>query len=180
MKLVKSFIDGLFIIEPSINIDDRGYFFESFNKKIFNNLIDSIDFIQDNESSSFKGVLRGLHFQKPPYAQAKLVSVIKGEVLDVVVDIRKGSETYGEHIVAYLNEDNHHQLYIPEGMAHGFLTLSDETIFCYKCSNYYNKEAEDSILWNDELLNINWGSSNTIVSKKDQQAKNFSSFITPF
>jgi len=181
MEVKKTKINGVFLIKPQIFKDKRGYFFESFNSKEFHNATGlGVQFVQDNQSLSSKNVLRGLHFQHPPFAQAKLVSVIKGGVLDVVVDIRKDSETYGEHIVAYLNEDNHHQLYIPEGMAHGFLTLSDETIFCYKCSNYYNKEAEGSILWNDELLNINWGSSNPIVSHKDHQAKNFSSFVTPF
>ena len=181
MEVKKTKINGVFLIKPQIFKDKRGYFFESFNSKEFRKAIGlAVQFVQDNQSLSSKYVLRGLHFQHPPFAQVKLVSVIKGEVLDVVVDIRKDSETYGEHIAAYLNEENHHQLYIPEGMAHGFLTLRDNTIFTYKCSNYYNKEAEGSILWNDELLNINWGSSNPIVSHKDQQAKNFSSFITPF
>ena len=181
MEVKKTKINGVFLIKPQIFKDKRGYFFESFNSKEFRKAIGlDVQFIQDNQSLSSKNVLRGLHFQHPPFAQAKLVSVIKGEVLDVVVDIRKDSETYGKHIAAYLNEENHHQLYIPEGMAHGFLTLRDNTIFTYKCSNYYNKEAEGSILWNDELLNINWGSSNPIVSHKDQQAINFSSFVTPF
>ena len=181
MEVKKTKINGVFLIKPQIFNDKRGYFFESFNSKEFRKATGlDVQFVQDNQSLSSKNVLRGLHFQHPPFAQAKLVSVIKGEALDVVVDIRKDSETYGEYIAAYLNEENHHQLYIPEGMAHGFLTLRDETIFTYKCSNYYNKEVEDSILWNDELLNINWGSSNPIVSHKDQQAKNFSSFVTPF
>ena len=181
MKVQKTKLKDVFLIKPKVFHDNRGYFFESFNAKAFQQLTKiKANFKQDNQSLSSKNVLRGLHFQKPPYAQAKIVSVIKGEVLDVVVDIRKNSNTYGQHIIENLSEDNHHQLYIPEGMAHGFLTLSDETIFCYKCSDYYNKESEDSILWNDELLNINWGSSNPIVSQKDQQAKNFSSFVTPF
>ena len=181
MEVKKTKINGVFLIKPQIFKDKRGYFFESFNSKEFRKAIGlDVQFIQDNQSLSSKNVLRGLHFQHPPFAQAKLVSVIKGEVLDVVVDIRKGSDTYGEYIAEHLSEENHQQLYIPEGMAHGFLTLKDDTIFTYKCSNYYNKEAEGSILWNDELLNINWGSSNPIVSHKDQQAKNFSSFVTPF
>ena len=181
MEVKKTKINGVFLIKPQIFKDKRGYFFESFNSKEFRKAIGlDVQFIQDNQSLSSKNVLRGLHFQHPPFAQAKLVSVIKGEVLDVVVDIRKGSNTYGEYIAEHLSEENHQQLYIPEGMAHGFLTLKDDTIFTYKCSNYYNKEAEGSILWNDELLNINWGSSNPIVSHKDQQAKNFSSFVTPF
>ena len=181
MEVKKTKINGVFLIKPQILKDKRGYFFESFNSKEFRKAIGlDVQFIQDNQSLSSKNVLRGLHFQHPPFAQAKLVSVIKGEVLDVVVDIRKGSDTYGEYIAEHLSEENHQQLYIPEGMAHGFLTLKDDTIFTYKCSNHYNKEAEGSILWNDELLNINWGSSNPIVSHKDQQAKNFSSFVTPF
>ena len=181
MEVKKTKINGVFLIKPQIFKDKRGYFFESFNSIEFRKAIGlDVHFVQDNQSLSSKNVLRGLHFQHPPFAQAKLVSVIKGEVLDVVVDIRKGSDTYGEYIAEHLSEENHQQLYIPEGMAHGFLTLKDDTIFTYKCSNNYNKEAEDSILWNDELLNINWGSSNPIVSHKDQQAKNFSSFVTPF
>ena len=181
MEVKKTKINGVFLIKPQIFKDKRGHFFESFNSKEFHKATGfDVQFVQDNQSLSSKNVLRGLHFQHPPFAQAKLVSVIKGEVLDVVVDIRKGSDTYGEYIAENLSEENHQQLYIPEGMAHGFLTLKDDTIFTYKCSNYYNKEVEGSILWNDELLNINWGSSNPIVSHKDQQAKNFSSFITPF
>ena len=181
MEVKKTKINGVFLIKPQIFKDKRGYFFESFNSKEFRKATGlEVQFVQDNQSLSSKNVLRGLHFQHPPFAQAKLVSVIKGEVLDVVVDIRKDSETYGEHIAAYLNEENHHQLYIPEGMAHGFLTLKDDTIFTYKCSDFYNKEAEDCILWNDEKLNINWGASNPIVSKKDHKAKIFDSLITPF
>ena len=181
MEVKKTKINGVFLIKPQIFKDKRGYFFESFNSKEFRKAIGlDVQFVQDNQSLSSKNVLRGLHFQHPPFAQAKLVSVIKGEVLDVVVDIRKGSDTYGEYIAENLSEENHQQLYIPEGMAHGFLTLKDDTIFTYKCSNHYSKEAEGSILWNDELLNVNWGSSNPIVSHKDQQAKNFSSFVTPF
>ena len=181
MEVKKTKINGVFLIKPQIFKDKRGYFFESFNSKEFRKATGlDVQFVQDNQSLSSKNVLRGLHFQHPPFAQAKLVSVIKGEVLDVVVDIRKGSDTYGEYIAEHLSEENHQQLYIPEGMAHGFLTLKDDTIFTYKCSKHYNKEAEGSILWNDELLNVNWGSSNPIVSHKDQQAKNFSSFVTPF
>ena len=172
MKVQKTKLKDVFLIKPKVFHDNRGYFFESFNAKAFQQLTKiKANFKQDNQSLSSKNVLRGLHFQKPPYAQAKIVSVIKGEVLDVVVDIRKNSNTYGQHIIENLSEDNHHQLYIPEGMAHGFLTLSDETIFCYKCSDYYNKEAEDSILWNDESLNINWGHLIQLFQKKINKPK---------
>lgn len=181
MEVKKTKINGVFLLKPQIFEDNRGYFFESFNANKFNEATDlNVQFVQDNQSLSSKNVLRGLHFQHPPFAQSKLVSVIKGEVLDVVVDIRKDSVTYGEYIAEYLSEENHHQLYIPEGMAHGFLTLKNHTIFSYKCSNYYHKDSEDGIIWNDSNLNINWGIKNPLVSKKDQLAKNFASFVSPF
>ncbi|GIR59288.1 MAG: dTDP-4-dehydrorhamnose 3,5-epimerase [Crocinitomicaceae bacterium] len=181
MEVKKTKINGVFLIKPQIFKDKRGYFFESFNSKEFRKAIGlDVQFIQDNQSLSSKNVLRGLHFQHPPFAQAKLVSVIKGEVLDVVVDIRKGSDTYGEYIAEHLSEENHQQLYIPEGMAHGFLTLKDDTIFTYKCSNHYNKDSEDGIIWNDSNLNINWNIKKPLVSEKDQLVQNFSSFVSPF
>ena len=181
MEVKKTKINGVFLIKPQIFKDKRGYFFESFNSKEFRKATGlNVQFVQDNRSLSCKNVLRGLHFQHPPFAQAKLVSVIKGEVLDVVVDIRKDSETYGEHIAAYLNEENQHQLYISEGMAHGFLTLRDDTIFTYKCSNYYHKDSEDGIIWNDSNLNIDWNIKNPLVSEKDQLMQNFSSFVSSF
>ena len=181
MEVKKTKINGVFLLKPQIFEDNRGYFFESFNANKFNEATDlNVQFVQDNQSLSSKNVLRGLHFQHPPFAQSKLVSVIKGKVLDVVVDIRKDSVTYGEYIAEYLSEENHHQLYIPEGMAHGFLTLKNHTIFSYKCSNYYHKDSEDGIIWNDSNLNINWGIKNPLVSKKDQLAKNFASFVSPF
>ena len=181
MEVKKTKINGVFLLKPQIFEDNRGYFFESFNANKFNEATDlNVQFVQDNQSLSSKNVLRGLHFQHPPFAQSKLVSVIKGEVLDVVVDIRKDSVTYGEYIAEYLSEENHHQLYIPEGMAHGFLTLKNHTIFSYKCSNYYHKDSEDGIIWNDSNLNINWNIKNPLVSKKDQLAKNFASFVSPF
>ncbi len=181
MEVKKTKINGVFLIKPQIFKDKRGYFFESFNSKKFNETTDlDIHFVQDNQSLSSKNVLRGLHFQHPPYDQAKLVSVIKGKVLDVVVDIRKDSETYGEYLAEYLSEENHHQLFIPKGMAHGFLTLKDETIFSYKCSNYYDKKSEDGIIWNDSSLNIDWKITNPLVSEKDQLAQNFNSFVSPF
>ena len=181
MKIIITNIQGVYLIKPKIFKDDRGVFFESFNKEIFDNKVDSkINFVQDNQSLSSKGVLRGLHFQNPPHAQAKLVSVVKGSVIDVVVDLRKESKTYGNYILEELSEYNNHQLFVPKGMAHGFLTLEDNTIFSYKCSDFYHKESEDSILWNDPALNIKWPNSNPILSEKDENAKKFSSFVSPF
>ena len=181
MEVKKTKINGVFLIKPQVFNDNRGHFFESFNSKKFNEATGlDVQFVQDNQSLSSKNVLRGLHFQHPPFAQAKLVSVIKGEVLDVVVDIRKESDTYGEYIAENLNEENHHQLFIPEGMAHGFLTLKDDTIFSYKCSNYYYKGSEDGIIWNDSNLKIDWKIKNPLVSEKDQLAQNFTSFVSPF
>ena len=181
MEVKKTKINGVFLIKPQVFKDNRGHFFESFNSKKFNEATSlDVQFVQDNQSLSSKNVLRGLHFQHPPFAQAKLVSVIKGEVLDVVVDIRKESDTYGEYIAENLNEENHHQLFIPEGMAHGFLTLKDDTIFSYKCSNYYYKGSEDGIIWNDSNLKIDWKIKNPLVSEKDQLAQNFTSFVSPF
>ena len=181
MEVKKTKINGVFLLKPQIFEDNRGYFFESFNANKFNEATDlNVQFVQDNQSLSSKNVLRGLHFQHPPFAQSKLVSVIKGEVLDVVVDIRKDSETYGEYLAEYLSEENHHQLYIPEGMAHGFLTLKNHTIFSYKCSNYYHKDSEDGIIWNDSNLKIDWKIKKPLVSEKDQLAQNFTSFVSPF
>ena len=181
MKIKTTSIKGVYLIKPTKFKDKRGKFFESFNEQIFKKKIDSkVNFVQDNQSLSYKGVLRGLHFQNPPYAQAKLVSVVKGSVLDVVVDLRKESKTFGKYISEELNEYNNHQLYIPKGMAHGFLTLEDNTIFTYKCSGFYNKESEDSILWNDKSLNIKWPNFNPILSEKDGNAKKFTSFVSPF
>ena len=181
MEINTTDLKGVYLIKPKIFKDDRGVFFESFNKEIFDNKVDSkINFVQDNQSLSSKGVLRGLHFQNPPHAQAKLVSVVKGSVIDVVVDLRKESKTYGNYILEELSEYNNHQLFVPKGMAHGFLTLEDNTIFSYKCSDFYHKEFEDSILWNDPALNIKWPNSNPILSEKDENAKKFSSFVSPF
>ncbi len=179
MHIEETFIKDLLILSPSVFADERGYFLESYNKiKIASKL--AIEFVQDNESMSQKGVLRGLHFQKPPYAQGKLVRVITGSVLDVVVDLRKGSVTYGKHFKHILSGINKEQLYVPEGFAHGFLVLEDNTIFSYKCTNYYNKEAEFSLAWNDSTLAINWGIENPIISEKDKHAQHFSNFSSPF
>ncbi len=180
MKFISTNISGLLIIEPKIYEDSRGYFFESFQKDIFKNQGIDVDFIQDNQSLSHKGALRGLHFQNPPYAQGKLVRVIKGAVLDVVLDIRKDSATYGQHFSIELTEQNNLMLWIPEGFAHGFQTLKNDTVFFYKCSNKYNKESEGCILWNDETLAIPWVNIPAIISEKDQQGASFKEFKSHF
>jgi len=171
MQVIPTEFEGLYIIQPKCFEDERGYFFESYNENEFKKAGLHLNFVQDNQSLSQKGVLRGMHFQNPPFAQGKLVRVIKGAVLDVVIDIRKNSKTFGRHFSLELNEQNKTMLYIPEGFAHGFLTLQDNTIFFYKCTNFYNKASEDCILWNDPALNINWGISNPLVSEKDSLAK---------
>ena len=163
-------LKGCFILEPTVFKDSRRYFFESFNQQKFNESIGlNINFIQDNESFSVNGTLRGLHYQKGEFAQAKLVRVIKGNVLDVAVDIRKNSPTFGEHISLELSEDNKQQLFIPRGFAHGFVVLSDTAIFSYKCDNFYNNESEGGIIYNDKDLNIDWklDESELIFSEKD-------------
>ena len=181
MNIISTKIEGVYLIKPKIFYDDRGSFFESFNMKVFQKETkQKINFVQDNQSVSSKNILRGLHFQKPPHAQAKLVRVIKGSVLDVVVDLRIKSKTYGDYILEELSEYNNHQLFLPKGMAHGFLTLEDNTIFTYKCSEFYCKDAEDSIIWNDKSIGIKWPGSKPLLSKKDQNAKKFSSFVSPF
>ena len=180
MIITKTDIQGLIIIEPQIFKDSRGAFFESWNAKKFKQLGISEDFVQDNQSVSSKGVLRGLHFQNPPYAQAKLVRVLKGSVLDVAVDLRKNSTTYGMHVSVILSEENNKSFFIPKGFAHGFLSLEDNTVFSYKCSGYYNKESEGSLLWNDEDLKIDWQIDNPLVSEKDLQADLFKNFKTKF
>lgn len=164
------------LIEPKLFRDERGYFFESFNLNDFNkNMETNIKFVQDNESLSAKGTIRGLHFQKPLCEQAKLVRVVKGAVYDVAVDIRRWSRTFGKYVGVYLSENNHQQFFIPEGFAHGFIALEDDTIFQYKCNNYYDKKHEDAIKWNDPHIGINWGNyydlNNVIVSEKDANAK---------
>jgi len=181
MEIIKTKIKDLLIIKPDVFEDERGYFFESFSKEKFKALGLDLDFVQDNESKSQKNVLRGLHFQKPPFAQGKLVRVVKGAVLDVAVDLRAGSETYGQWETVELSEENKLMYWVPPGFAHGFLTLRDETVFTYKCTNVYNKESEGSLLWNDPTLNINWGSiNNLILSDKDLEAPLFEQFNTPF
>lgn len=181
MEIIKTKIPDLLIIKPSVFADARGYFFESYNKEFF--MAEGIDqnFVQDNESKSNKGVLRGLHFQRPPFAQGKLVRVINGAVLDVAVDLRKESPTFGQWESIELSEENKVMYWIPPGFAHGFITLEDNTIFSYKCTNVYHKNAEGSILWNDPDLNINWGSiSQPLLSEKDKTGPLFKDFISPF
>ncbi|GIV27209.1 MAG: dTDP-4-dehydrorhamnose 3,5-epimerase [Bacteroidia bacterium] len=180
MKIIETNLSGLLVIEPTIFKDTRGYFYESYNKHVFEVHGIKDNFVQDNQSLSQKNVVRGLHFQHPPFAQAKLVRVIKGAVLDVVVDIRKNSPTYGKTFSIELTEDNFLMLYIPVGFAHGFATLEDNTIFAYKCSEFYNKNSEDTILWNDPTLNIDWKVQNPILSEKDKSGKLFKDFISPF
>jgi dTDP-4-dehydrorhamnose 3,5-epimerase len=180
MNISKFDIEGPLLIEPRIFGDERGYFFESYHSEKYKHAGIPLLFIQDNESKSSAGVLRGLHFQNPPFDQGKLVRVVKGKVMDIAVDIRKNSPTYGKHIAVELTEENKLQLWIPPGFAHGFLSLCDETIFVYKCTNVYNKESEDGILWNDEDLNINWGIENPIVSDKDLILQSFKDLNTKF
>jgi len=181
MKLIETKIKDLYIIEPTVFGDERGYFYESFNQETFAKLIGKeITFVQDNQSLSGKNIVRGLHFQNKPFGQGKLVRVIKGEVIDVAVDIRKNSPTYGEHVSVKLTEENKLMFWIPEGFAHGFSSLKDDTIFAYKCTNYYSKESEGSIAWNDPTLNINWEVENPIISEKDQNSSAFSTFETKF
>ena len=170
MKIIETAIEDVVIIEPRLFKDERGYFFESFSQREFEEKIRKISFVQDNESKSSYGVLRGLHFQKPPYAQSKLVRVIKGAVLDVAVDIRKGSPTFGKHVAVELTEENHLQLFIPRGFAQGISELSQEVIFQYKCDNFYAPQSEGALAWDDSDLNINWRipTNQIILSEKDK------------
>jgi len=176
MSIEETHLKGCFIITPTIFSDDRGYFIESFNRRNFLEILGiDISFVQDNQSKSSTGVLRGLHFQKGDFAQAKLVRVIKGKVLDVCVDIRKDSSTFGESFSIILDEISQKQLFIPRGFAHGFLVLEDQTIFSYKCDNYYNKESESGIIYNDKFLNIDWNipENEIILSEKDRDLPTF-------
>ena len=170
MNVLKTDIEGVVIIEPRIFRDDRGYFFESFSQREFQEKVCNTVFVQDNESKSSYGVLRGLHFQKPPHAQSKLVRVIKGAVLDVAVDIRRGSPTFGQHVAVELSGDNHRQLFIPRGFAHGFSVLTDEVVFQYKCDNFYAPQSEGALAWNDPDLAIDWRipADKVLLSEKDR------------
>ena len=182
MKFIQTKISDVIIIEPIVFGDNRGYFLESYNKKKFEEVVGKTSFIQDNESKSSKGVLRGLHFQKPPFEQAKLVRCIEGEVLDVAVDIRKNSKTYGEHVAVLLSGENKRQLFVPRGFAHGFLVLSDSATFAYKVDNTYAPDHDAGIRWNDKELNIQWGMKDgeVMVSEKDAELPFFLEFESPF
>lgn len=180
MEIVETKISDLYIIKPKVFEDARGYFFESYNKQEFIHLGIDQNFVQDNESMSQKGVVRGLHYQSLPFAQGKLVRVMQGAVLDVAVDIRKASPTYGEWVAVELTQDNKWMYWIPPGFAHGFAALEDNTVFFYKCTNVYNSESEGSIRWNDPTLNIDWNVENPILKDRDMQSTLFKDFVSPF
>ena len=182
MEVIKTKIDGLLILEPRIFEDSRGYFFESFSQKDFNQQVGPVVFVQDNESKSSYGVMRGLHFQRPPFTQSKLVRCVKGSVLDVAVDIRKDSPTYGQHVAVELTEENHRQIFIPKGFAHGFAVLSETAVFQYKCDEFYHPESEGGISILDETLNIDWRipTDKAILSDKDTKHPLLKDFDSPF
>lgn len=182
MEVIITDIAGVCIIEPRVLKDARGYFFESYSKREFNEKVAKVDFVQDNESMSSRGVMRGLHFQCPPFTQAKLVRCVKGRVLDVAVDIRKGSPTYGKHVAVELSEDNHRQFFIPKGFAHGFAVLSETAVFQYKCDEYYHPEADGGISILDDSLCIDWriDLSEAILSEKDTKHELLKDFVSPF
>lgn len=173
--------EGLWLFTPRIFSDNRGHFFESFNQQAFEKVIGySVSFVQDNESCSNRHVLRGLHFQAPPMAQGKLVRVIRGSVLDVAVDLRKESNTYGQHVKVLLSGENKKQFWIPPGFAHGFLSLEADTLFAYKCTNYYAPETEGTIRWDDPDLSVDWGIDTPVISPKDHDSLFFNTFHSPF
>lgn len=182
MEVIKTAIEGVVIIEPQVFKDARGYFFESFSQREFDEKVRPIKFVQDNESMSSYGVMRGLHFQAPPFAQSKLVRCVKGRVLDVAVDIRKGSPTYGQHVAVELTEENHRQLFIPRGFAHGFVVLSETALFQYKCDNFYAPQADGGVSITDTTLGIDWHIpiENAILSEKDLKNPSFNNFNSPF
>ncbi len=182
MEVIKTAIDGLYIIEPRVFSDSRGYFFESFSQREFDEKIHPITFVQDNESMSGYGVMRGLHFQRPPFTQSKIVRCVKGAVLDVAVDIRKGSPTYGQHVAVELSEDNHRQFFISKGFAHGFAVLSETAIFQYKCDEFYHPEADGGISILDDSLGIDWRipTDKVILSDKDTRHPLLRDFDSPF
>lgn len=182
MEVIKTAIEGVVIIEPKVFKDQRGYFFESFSQREFEAKVRKINFVQDNESMSSYGVMRGLHFQRPPYTQSKLVRCVRGKVLDVAVDIRKGSPTYGQHVAVELSEDNHRQFFVPRGFAHGFAVLSDTAVFQYKCDNFYAPQADGGISIKDESLGIDWKipTDMEILSEKDTLHSCLKDFDSPF
>ena len=182
MEVIKTAIEGVVIIEPKVFNDARGYFFESFSQREFEEKVRKINFVQDNESMSSYGVMRGLHFQRPPFTQSKLVRCVKGKVLDVAVDIRKGSKTYGQHVAVELSEDNHRQFFVPRGFAHGFSVLSETAVFQYKCDNFYHPEADGGISILDGNLGIEWQipTGHAILSEKDTKHALLKDFDSPF
>lgn len=182
MEVIQTAIEGLVIIEPKIFKDARGYFFESFSQREFDEKVRKINFVQDNESMSGYGVMRGLHFQRPPFTQSKLVRCVKGRVLDVAVDIRKESPTYGRHVAVELSEENHRQFFVPRGFAHGFAVLSKTAVFQYKCDNFYTPEADSGISLQDESIGIDWRIpiSHAILSEKDTKHLCLKDFDSPF
>ncbi len=182
MEVIKTDIEGVVIIKPRIFTDARGYFFESYSKREFDGKVRCVDFVQDNESCSSRGVMRGLHFQRPPFTQSKLVRCVRGRVLDVAVDIRKGSPTYGRHVAVELSEDNHLQFFVPRGFAHGFAVLSKTAVFQYKCDNYYHPEADGGIAITDGSLGIDWriDPAHAILSEKDTKHPMLCDFDSPF
>lgn len=182
MNVIQTAIDGVVIIEPCVFKDERGYFFESFSQREFDEKVRRINFVQDNESMSSYGVMRGLHFQRPPFTQSKLVRCVKGAVLDVAVDIRKGSPTYGRHVAVELTEDNHRQFFVPRGFAHGFAVLSETAVFQYKCDNFYAPEADGGISIKDDSLGIDWKipTESTLLSDKDMRHALLREFDSPF
>lgn len=180
MEITTTPIEGLLVLQPKIWKDDRGYFFESFRADVFSRLNIDVNFVQDNQSLSQKGTIRGLHFQVAPNEQGKLVRVVQGRVLDVALDIRKNSTTYGQYFAIELSAENQTQFFIPPGFAHGFSTLEDNTIFCYKCTNYYSKVDEGGVLFNDPALGIDWKVEGLFVSDKDKELPTFAEFVSPF
>ncbi len=182
MEVIKTALEGVLIVEPRIFNDPRGYFFETYSEKLYKEAGITASFVQDNESCSTRGVIRGLHFQRPPFTQAKLVRCVRGAVLDVAVDIRKDSPTYGQHVAVELSEENHRQLYIPHGFAHGFSVLSEVAVFQYKCDNYYHPEVEGGLSLLDPALGIDWriARDEAILSPKDRNYPNLVTLISPF
>lgn len=180
MNIVETEMKGVFIIEPKVFGDNRGYFFESFSQREFESVIGPVTFVQDNQSKSSYGVVRGLHFQKPPHAQAKLVRVVKGKVLDVAVDLREDSPTFGKYMAVELSDENHRQVFIPKGFAHGFSVLSEEAVFQYKCDEYYAPESEAAIAWDDQDLNIDWRvpTEAVVLSAKDRNHPSLKDYIS--
>lgn len=182
MKVITTEIEGVVILEPRVFGDSRGYFYESYNKQVFDREVTPVSFVQDNQSQSSRGVMRGLHFQRPPFAQAKLVRCVEGRVIDVAVDLRKESPTYGRHVAVELSADNHRQLFIPKGFAHGYAVVSESAVFQYKCDEYYHPESEGGISLLDDSLGIEWGidPAEAILSEKDLKNPMLKDFDSPF